>query len=294
MSAGPSSLVERVSGPLPSGLAEAAGGAASRLGGAVAPVASSLSAVTERAGRRLARRQVSQARREERAVERLRAGERQLARWVRRQERHARRSPTGGRAERRSRRLASGRRRAERSLTRYQARLSALGGGGAGRLIRRRRAAGRPGRGEPMGIDLILGEIRTGHFERMMSALTAVGAAVTAVEIWSEHDGASFGNKMMWLPVVIVPTAVPLGIASVFSRRVAKTVLPAFSALIVANGLQGMYFHWRGIVQKPGGLRQNARYNLEMGPPAFAPLLASIVGGMGLLAAVLRREDEDG
>ena len=142
------------------------------------------------------------------------------------------------------------------------------------------------------GIDRLLGEVETGRFEKMMSALTAAGAAITAVEIWTEHDGASFGNKMMWLPVIILPTAVPLGIASVFSRKVAKTALPVFSLVVVANGIQGTYFHWRGIIQKPGGLRQNARYNIEMGPPAFAPLLAAMVGGMGLLASVLRREDD--
>ena len=58
---------------------------------------------------------------------------------------------------------------------------------------------------------------------------------------------------------------------------------------IVANGLQGTYLHARGIAQKPGGWR-NARYNMEMGPPLLAPLLVTLVGGMGLLAAVLRRE----
>jgi hypothetical protein len=143
-----------------------------------------------------------------------------------------------------------------------------------------------------IGIDRLIKDVRTGRFEKMMSALTAMGAAITALEIWTEHDGASFGNKMMWLPVMVVPTAVPLGIASVFSKRVAKTALPVFSALIVLNGLQGTFFHWRGIAQKPGGVRKNLRYNVEMGPPVFAPLLASLVGGMGLLAAVLRREDE--
>jgi hypothetical protein len=34
-----------------------------------------------------------------------------------------------------------------------------------------------------------------------------------------------------------------------------------------------------------------ARYNAEMGPPTFAPLLFGLVGGMGLLASILRRED---
>jgi hypothetical protein len=96
---------------------------------------------------------------------------------------------------------------------------------------------------------------------------------------------------MMWWPIAVIPTLVPTGIAAVFSRRMAKTVLPAASALVVANGLQGTYLHARGIAQKPGGWKM-AAYNLEMGPPLFAPLLASMVGGMGLLAAILRREED--
>jgi hypothetical protein len=152
-----------------------------------------------------------------------------------------------------------------------------------------RRRKGAPGR---IGIDRIVGEIETGRFEKMMSALTAAGAAVTAVEIWSEHDGASFGNKMMWWPVIIMPTVIPAGIAAVFSRRAAKTVLPLASAVVVLNGLQGTFLHWRGILQKPGG-SANLAYNIEMGPPAFAPLLASLVGGMGLLSSLLRREGDN-
>jgi hypothetical protein len=122
-----------------------------------------------------------------------------------------------------------------------------------------------------------------------MAGLAAAGSVITAAEIFSEHDGASFGNKMMWWPIVVVPTILPAGIAAVFSNRAARTVLPVASALVVTNGLQGTYLHWRGILQKPGGA-DNLRYNIEMGPPAFAPLLASVVGGMGLLAALLRRE----
>jgi hypothetical protein len=130
-------------------------------------------------------------------------------------------------------------------------------------------------------------DVATGRFERALSALTAAGAAITAGEIYFSHDGASFGNRMMWWPVVVVPTAIPAGVAAVFSRRAARTVLPAASAAIVANGLQGTYLHWRGIGQRPGGF---TRYNIESGPPPFAPLLASLVGGMGLLGALLRRE----
>ena len=141
------------------------------------------------------------------------------------------------------------------------------------------------------GIDRLVRDIRTGRFERSLAALTAAGAVVTTAEIYTSHDSASFGNRMMWWPIAVIPTLVPTGIAAVFSRRMAKTVLPAASALVVANGLQGTYLHARGIAQKPGGWKM-AAYNLEMGPPLFAPLLASMVGGMGLLAAILRREED--
>ena len=142
---------------------------------------------------------------------------------------------------------------------------------------------------QAVGIDRLVGTIRTGRFERSLSALTAAGALVTAAEIFFEHDSASFGNKMMWIPVTLGPIGAVAGVAGFCSRRMAKTVLPITSAAIVANGVQGVYLHARGIGQKPGGW-SNARYNMEMGPPLLAPLLVTMVGGMGLLAAVLRRE----
>ncbi len=139
------------------------------------------------------------------------------------------------------------------------------------------------------GIDRLVRNVRTGHFERSLSGLTALGALVTAAEIYFEHDKASFGNRLMWLPVALGPVGAAAGVAGVFSRRAAKTALPLASAVIVANGLQGTYLHARGIAQKPGGWA-NWRYNMEMGPPLLAPLLVTLVGGMGLLASLLRRE----
>jgi hypothetical protein len=140
------------------------------------------------------------------------------------------------------------------------------------------------------GIDRMLRNVRTGHFERSLSALTAAGSVITAAEIYFEHDKASFGNQLMWLTIAIGPVGAAAGIAGVASKRLAKTALPLASAAIVANGLQGTYLHARGIAQRPGGWR-NARYNMEMGPPLLAPLLVTMVGGMGLLAAILRREE---
>jgi hypothetical protein len=143
--------------------------------------------------------------------------------------------------------------------------------------------------GTEHGLDRLVRNVQTGHFERSLSALSAAGAVITAAEIFFEHDSASFGNKMMWLPVALGPVGAAAGVAGVFSRRMAKTALPVTSAMIIANGLQGMYLHARGIAQKPGGWK-NARYNMEMGPPLLAPLLVTVFGGMGLLAAILRRE----
>lgn len=136
-----------------------------------------------------------------------------------------------------------------------------------------------------------LHDVRTGRFERTLAGLAAVGAIVTTGEIYTSHDSASFGNKMMWWPIAIVPALVPAGIAAVMNRRAAKTLLPAASLLVIANGVQGTYLHIRGIRRKPGGFR-NLRFNLETGPPVFAPALASLIGGMGLLASLLRREGE--
>lgn len=128
-----------------------------------------------------------------------------------------------------------------------------------------------------------------GRFERSLSALTAIAAAVTTAEIYFEHYKASFGNKWMWSPIVVTPPVVVAGIGGVFSPRWAKLWLPITAGVYTANGLLGEYLHARGVARKPGGWK-NASYNVPMGPPIVAPGLMCIVGAMGLLAAVLRRE----
>lgn len=138
-------------------------------------------------------------------------------------------------------------------------------------------------------IDHALRNISHGRFERSLSGLTAFAALVTTAEVYAEHYRASFGNKWMWSPIVVTPPVVVAGIAGVFSRRWAKRWLPVTAAVYAANGLMGEYFHARGVSRRPGGWRL-ASYNVPMGPPIAAPGLMSVVGGMGLLAAILRRE----
>jgi hypothetical protein len=66
--------------------------------------------------------------------------------------------------------------------------------------------------------------------------------------------------------------------------------LPALSCVFLLDGLAGVYFHARGIARKPGGFREPT-YNLVMGPPALAPGSLAMIGGLGVMAAVMRRED---
>lgn len=80
------------------------------------------------------------------------------------------------------------------------------------------------------------------------------------------------------------------GIGGVFSRKWAKTYLPLAALVYTANGLLGEYCHARGVARKPGGFNQ-ASYNLAMGPPIMAPGLMTIVGMLGVLSALLRREN---
>ena len=47
--------------------------------------------------------------------------------------------------------------------------------------------------------------------------------------------------------------------------------------------------HARGVARKPGGFKEPT-YNLVMGPPLLAPGSLVMVGGMGVLAALMRRE----
>ncbi|MGW2374237.1 MULTISPECIES: hypothetical protein [Kitasatospora] len=139
------------------------------------------------------------------------------------------------------------------------------------------------------GAELALRNVRTGRFQRSLALATGAGSVITAAEIYLEHDRAGFGNRVMWWPVWLGPVGAVAGVAGALNPRAARTLLPVASAAITANGLQGTWLHVRGIAEKPGGWEM-ARYNVEMGPPLFAPLLMSLVGGMGLVAAVLRRE----
>jgi hypothetical protein len=134
-----------------------------------------------------------------------------------------------------------------------------------------------------------LKNLRAGRAQQMLAAATAASALPLAAEVYVNHYGGSFANKLMWTPVALLPALGLAGAAAVRSERAAHTVLPATAALVAANGAAGTFLHGRGIARKPGGWHEPT-YNLVQGPPLLAPGALTMVGGLGLLAALMRRE----
>jgi hypothetical protein len=134
----------------------------------------------------------------------------------------------------------------------------------------------------------LIGNLREGRMQRLLAASTALSAPALALEIYLEHYKGSFGDKWMWTPIWLTPPLTAAGIAGFVSPKAARTVLPFVSALYALDGLIGIYTHVRGIEKRPGGFHET-HYNLVMGPPLLAPGSLALVGGMGIMAAIVKR-----
>ncbi|HEV2419525.1 MAG TPA: hypothetical protein VGX94_17145 [Terriglobia bacterium] len=134
-------------------------------------------------------------------------------------------------------------------------------------------------------------DIREGRFQRWLSLIAALASALSGLEVAYEHYRGSYSRRVMYTPVVLSGALVAGGAAGFFSRRAARTVLPAISVLTLGDSVVGFYFHVRGIQRKPGGWRLPI-VNMVMGPPVFAPLLFGVSAYLGFLASFLRRADD--
>jgi hypothetical protein len=134
-----------------------------------------------------------------------------------------------------------------------------------------------------------LANLRSGRGQQILCAATAGSALPLSVEVYVNHYSGSFANKWMWVPVGLLPALGLAGLAGMRSERAAHTVLPATAALTMAAGAFGTVLHGRGIARKPGGFAE-ASYNIVTGPPLLAPGSLTMVGAIGLLAAIMRRE----
>jgi hypothetical protein len=133
-------------------------------------------------------------------------------------------------------------------------------------------------------------DIREGRFQRALSLVAALSGLLAGLEVAYEHYRGSYGQKVMYTPVILSPLLMIAGIAGVFSKRATKTILPIASWLNLIDGVIGFGFHIRGIARKPGGWRLPVA-NIIMGPPILAPLLFGIGGYLGVIATYLRRTD---
>jgi len=134
-------------------------------------------------------------------------------------------------------------------------------------------------------------DIREGRFQKQMAAATVIAAFLSGFEAWYSHYKNNFRYKVQWTPLVTAPLLMLAGAGAVVDKRVAQTWLPAASALAIANGTIGFFYHVRGVGRRAGGTKK-LFYNIVYGPPAFAPLLFAASGSLGLLASVLRRKGE--
>jgi hypothetical protein len=132
--------------------------------------------------------------------------------------------------------------------------------------------------------------LREGRFQRGLSLMAGASSVLAGLEVSYEHYRGSFGQKVMWTPVVLSGAMTGAGVWGFFSRFAARTVLRWTSILTLLDSLVGFFFHVRGVARKPGGWRLPVT-NIVMGPPIFAPLLFGVSAYLGLIASYLHPEE---
>jgi hypothetical protein len=131
--------------------------------------------------------------------------------------------------------------------------------------------------------------VREGKFQRNMCVAFTVSAALNGFESLYSHYKSDFSTRAQWIPIVLTPPMLAAGMGAIYSPKIARTALPVVSMAALLAGGVGFFYHVRGTLRRPGGMK-TPFYNLVYGPPVFAPLLFAATGFMGLLASRLRRE----
>lgn len=132
-------------------------------------------------------------------------------------------------------------------------------------------------------------DIQMGAFQKHLCVVCAIGTVCSGAEAWYSHYKDNFKYRIQWSPVLLTPIMVFTALGAIKSKRVANTLLPVVSAVLMLNGVVGTYFHVRGIVRRSGGTKKPL-YNILYGPPVFAPMLMAACGMLGFLAYLMRRE----
>ena len=132
-------------------------------------------------------------------------------------------------------------------------------------------------------------ELREGRFQKHLAAATMIGTFCSGAEALYSHYKNNFRYGAQWTPIIITPLLMGAAAGAMHSPKAARTWLPAMSALAIIDGGVGFFYHVRGVLRRPGGMKKPL-YNIIYGPPIFAPLLFAACGTIGLLASLMRRE----
>lgn len=132
-------------------------------------------------------------------------------------------------------------------------------------------------------------DIRQGRFQRHLCVVAAAGTLASGLESWYSHYKDNFKYGVQWSPIVMTPVMLVATLGARASKRIANTLLPVASGLLMLNGAIGTGYHVRGILARPGGKKKSI-YNVLYGPPVFAPMLFAACGLLGALAYAMRRE----
>ncbi len=136
-------------------------------------------------------------------------------------------------------------------------------------------------------------DVREGRFQRWLALIAGLSSILSGLEVTYEHYRGSYSRRVMYTPVILSGALAAGGLSGFFSKRAARTVLPAISVFTLGDSLVGFYFHVRGVHRKPGGWRVPI-VNMVMGPPIFAPLLFGVSAYLGFVASLLRRGEQAG
>ena len=132
--------------------------------------------------------------------------------------------------------------------------------------------------------------IHEGRAQQSLGFIAGMSSFLGGLEVAYEHYRGSYGQKIMYTPVIFSVLGTGACLWGVVNSTISRTLMPAISLALLADGVLGFFFHIRGVARKPGGWRIPA-INITMGPPLFAPLLLGIGGYLGVIASFMRRED---
>jgi hypothetical protein len=81
--------------------------------------------------------------------------------------------------------------------------------------------------------------IREGRFQRCMALMAGTSSILAGLEVSYEHYRGSFGQKVMWTPVVLSGATAVSGFWGFFSKWAARTILRWTSAATLLDSVVG-------------------------------------------------------